>query len=137
MNFYGIVIENIGLPVNDSDCINRFWALNFQNNKKICKCAASTNTILSGNRTVDGVAVVNNDRVLVTAQTTQSQNGIYTVTSGAWVRASDSDTWAKLLGAYVWAELGTTNGDRGFFCSINSVGTLGVTAVTWIRFSRN
>jgi hypothetical protein len=52
--------------------------------------------------TVDGNSVSVNDRVLVTAQSTVSQNGIYTVSvvgsgsNGQWVRSTDADTLAKL-----------------------------------------
>jgi phage-related tail fiber protein len=48
--------------------------------------AASTANIatLSGPMTLDGVALVAGDRVLVKDQTTAGQNGIYVVAAGAW-----------------------------------------------------
>lgn len=90
---------------------------------------------LSGTLTIDGVALVAGDRVLVKDQTTASQNGIYVVASGAWTRASDANTWAELVSAYVFVEQGTTNADNGFLCTIDTGGTLDTTDVTFVQFS--
>ena len=52
--------------------------------------AATTAAItLSGEQTVDGVAVVEGDRVLVKNQASSVDNGIYDVSSGGWTRALD------------------------------------------------
>ena len=104
--------------------------------KQSVKAATTTNlAALSGTLTVDGVALVAGDRVLVKDQTTASQNGIYVVAAGAWTRASDADTWAELVSAFVFVEQGTTNADNGFLCSVDAGGTLGTTAVTFVQFS--
>lgn len=53
-------------------------------------CSSSNIASLSGATTIDSVATVDQDRVLLTAQTTANQNGIYVVNhSGAWTRAAD------------------------------------------------
>lgn len=46
---------------------------------------------LSGEQTVNSVAVVAGDRVLVKNQADASENGIYNVEIGAWTRAGDFD----------------------------------------------
>lgn len=99
--------------------------------------AASTANIasLSGTMTIDGVALVAGDRVLVKDQTTQSANGIYVVAAGAWARSSDTDSWAEIASAYVFAEQGTVNADIGFVCTSDAGGTLGTTAITFQQFS--
>lgn len=52
--------------------------------------AATTAAItLSGEQTVDGVAVVEGDRVLVKDQASAVDNGIYDVSTGGWTRALD------------------------------------------------
>lgn len=51
--------------------------------------ATTANITLSGEQTIDGVAVVADDRVLVKDQTDQTENGIYDAASGAWARAID------------------------------------------------
>jgi hypothetical protein len=55
------------------------------------KAVSTANLTLSGEQTVGGVAVVEGDRVLVRAQSTGSQNGIYVAKATAWVRAKDFD----------------------------------------------
>lgn len=104
--------------------------------KQSVKAATTTNlAALSGPMTIDGVALVAGDRVLVKNQTTVNQNGIYVVAAGAWTRASDVDTWAELISAYVFVEQGTINADMGYLCTIDAGGTLGTTDVTWVQFN--
>jgi hypothetical protein len=55
------------------------------------KAASTTNLTLSGEQTIDGVACVEGDRVLVKEQSTASENGIYVVSTGSWTRAKDFD----------------------------------------------
>jgi len=51
--------------------------------------AVDGNIILSGAQTIDGIGVVAGDKVLAATQTTQTQNGIYAVAAGAWVKDAD------------------------------------------------
>lgn len=96
--------------------------------------ATTANITLSGTQTIDTVALVAGDRVLVKDQSTQSQNGIYVVAAGAWSRSADADTWDELVSALVFVESGTQAGDA-FYCPIQPGGTLGSTAVTWSNFT--
>ena len=59
--------------------------------KAPCRVATTANITLSGVQTIDGVAVIAADRVLVKDQTTASQNGIYDADTGAWERSRDFD----------------------------------------------
>ena len=99
--------------------------------------AASTANIasLSGTMTIDGVALAAGDRVLVKDQTTPSQNGVYVVASGAWVRAIDLSTWDEHVSAYLFVEQGTVNADVGYLCTVDAGGTLGTTAITFVQFN--
>ncbi|RWL14893.1 MAG: hypothetical protein EOR57_31600 [Mesorhizobium sp.] len=54
-----------------------------------CRVATTANITLSGEQTIDGVAVVTDDRVLVKNQTSASENGIYVVDTGVWRRSKD------------------------------------------------
>lgn len=101
--------------------------------KSAVKAASTANLTLSGAQTVDGVALVAGDRILVKNQTTGSQNGIYVVAAGAWSRAADADTAAKLNAAAVMVTQGSTQADTQWNMNTDGV-TLGTTALTWVQF---
>ena len=67
--------------------------------KSPVKTVATANVSLSGLQTINGYTLTNGDRVLVTAQTNATENGCYVAASGAWARATDSDTGSELIGA--------------------------------------
>lgn len=95
-------------------------------------CATTANITLSGTQTIDGIAVVANDRVLVKDQTTASANGIYLVAAGAWARALDFNTSGDLtLGAIIPVRSGTTNGNTAWRLTTTGAITLGTTALTF------
>ena len=102
--------------------------------KQSVRVATTANITLSGTQTIDGVAVVAGDRVLVKNQTTGSQNGIYVVAAGAWSRATDANAAAELTSAFVFVEQGTTNKDSAWVQTADSI-TLDTTALTWVQFS--
>jgi len=54
-----------------------------------CQAATTANITLSGTQTVDGVALISNDRCLVKNQTNASENGIYDVSGTEWSRSLD------------------------------------------------
>lgn len=103
--------------------------------KASVRAATTANITLSGTQTVDGVSLVAADRVLVKNQDTASGNGIYVVAAGAWSRATDADSWAELVSAFVFVEEGTTNADTGWVSTVNAGGTLGSTSVAFTQFS--
>jgi hypothetical protein len=98
-------------------------------------CSTVNQAAISGLLTIDGVTLVAGDRVLLAAQTTASQNGIYVAASGAWTRATDADSAtadAELkAGTTVFVNEGTANGDKQFSCTTNGSITVGTTATTW------
>jgi hypothetical protein len=96
--------------------------------------ATTANITLSGEQTIDGFTT-SASRVLVKNQTTTSQNGIYVSSASTWTRATDADTWAELISAFVFVSQGTIYGDTGWTCTVDAGGTLGITAVTWVQFS--
>lgn len=99
--------------------------------------ATTANITLSGTQTVDGVALLAGDRVLVKNQTTASENGIYDVVSGgAWTRSTDANTSAKVTaGMFVFVEEGTSNADSGWVLTTDSPITLGTTSLAFTQFS--
>jgi hypothetical protein len=103
--------------------------------KASVKAASTADLTLSGEQTVDGIALVAGDRVLVKNQDTQAENGIYLVSLTGWTRTTDANTWSELISAYTFVEEGTTNADTGWVSTANSGGTLGVTDVVWVQFN--
>lgn len=75
-----------------------------------CQAASIGNVTLSGEQTIDGVALVENDRVLLKAQTDTTENGIWNVSTGSWRRSPDFDGIADVTeGTLVQINDGTTN----------------------------
>lgn len=86
--------------------------------KAPCLVATTANITLSGTQTIDTVAVVAEDRVLVKDQTTTSENGIYVCKATAWTRAPDCDATGDLAeGTLVFVIRGSTNIRKLFRCS--------------------
>lgn len=100
-------------------------------NKASVRAATTANITLSGTQTIDGVALIAGDRVLVKNQTTGADNGIYVVAVGAWSRATDMDVWSEVPGAVTVVEEGTTLADSFWFVTSNQGGTIGTTTITW------
>ena len=90
-------------------------------------------TAFANGQTVDGIALVTSDRILLKNQTAQAENGIYTVNaSGAPTRATDFDAWDEIIGAFVTVESGTVNAGTQWLCNVVAGGTLGTTAITFV-----
>ena len=97
----------------------------------------------NGALTIDGVATVANDRVLIKNQASAVQNGIYKVTtigsgSAAFVltRSPDADTAAELTGGtFFFVEEGTANADNGYVATHNGTPTFGSTSIAFQQFS--
>jgi hypothetical protein len=97
----------------------------------------------NGAITIDGVALVANNRVLVKDQSSGFQNGFYKVStvgdgSNPYIltRTPDADAASELTsGAFTFSEEGSANGDNGYVMSTNGAITLGTTAITFDQFS--
>ncbi|WP_080628542.1 MULTISPECIES: phage tail-collar fiber domain-containing protein [Pseudomonas] len=100
--------------------------------KQSVRVATTGNIVLSGAQQIDGVAVVSGQRVLVVAQTSAKDNGIYIVANGAWVRSADCNSSSKVTpGLTVVVEEGVTYGDSLWHLVTNNPITLGATALTF------
>ena len=84
--------------------------------KTACRVATTADIGLNSTPTIDGVAVVAGDRVLVKDQTDATQNGIYVVSSGNWARSDDFDETGEVAqGTQVLVNFGTLNATKTFF----------------------
>ncbi len=102
--------------------------------KQPVRAGSTANLTLSGEQTVDTVALSAGDRVLVKDQTNAAENGIYVVSASAWSRSEDANTWDEMVSAMVFIESGGQAGSA-WYCPIQPGGTLGTTDITWSNFS--
>lgn len=98
------------------------------------KAATTGNITLSGTQTIDGVAVVADDRVLVKNQTTGAENGIYIVSTSTWTRAPDWDGSRDVTqGTLVVVAQGTVNAATIWRLTTSGTITIGTTSVAFAQ----
>lgn len=91
---------------------------------------------------IDGIVPSAGDLLLVKNEAASQNNGIYVVTAAGsagapyvLTRIAQADTWAELVGAFTFVELGAVNASSGWVTTIGPGGTLGTTAIAWTQFS--
>lgn len=122
INLQGQLASNAADPSSASDLAtkayvdNNLAGLRWKNPVRVASTANGVlATAFENGDTVDGVALVTGDRLLLKNQTTASENGIYIVAaSGAPARATDADAFAELNSATVFVSEGTANADKSF-----------------------
>jgi len=113
--------------------INDLTSFPTSNFKKSVKVATTANITLSGLQTIDGVLLVNGDRVLVKNQTALPDNGIYIALSGTWARSTAADGSNEIDSAVVGVEAGTVNGGLFYTNVFKSTDTVGTTLMPWYK----
>lgn len=100
LKFFSIVTSEVKIPVRGMSTTN----------------IAS----LSGTTTVDtSVSLIVNDRVLLTGQSTASENGVWVVKAGAWVRPEDFAIDQSASSVFVQIQEGTVHADETWHCTNN------------------
>lgn len=83
---------------------------------------------------IDGYTLQNGDRILLRAQTTAAENGIYVATTAidptSWVRASDFNAPSEIPGSYTVAEFGTLYQGVLFVC-LSAPAVIGTDAINF------
>lgn len=138
LNFATFKGVNVGLPTSGSDLVPKSYVDAFVNGltfKTAVRVVGTANVnVLTGTLlTIDGVTLNANDRVLLTGQTTASQNGLWTAQTGAWIRPSD---WAagavEQGGVYVLSDPdGTTYKNTKWYLATPGPVTVDTTATAW------
>jgi hypothetical protein len=139
VSFNSVKITSLADPVSAQDAATKAYvdaARSGLDVKQSVKVATTANITLSGTQTIDGVAVIAGDRVLVKDQSTASQNGIYDVAAGSWTRASDADSSSEVTaGVFTFVSEGTANADSGWVLTTNDEIVLGTTSLAFAQFS--
>lgn len=89
---------------------------------------------------IDGVTLSDGDRVLLKAQSTASENGVYVANTATdpstWTRASDADEDSEVnAGLTTWIEEGTNDGDVAYVLTTDDPITVGTDALSFTAFS--
>lgn len=132
-------IVNLSDPTQSTDAATKSYVDAVKQGldvKDSVRAASIANMTLTGEQSVDGVALVAGDRILVKNQTTASENGIYSVSATAWSRTADADENAEVTsGLFTFIEEGNTNANSGWMLTTNDPITVGTTALTFVQFS--
>jgi hypothetical protein len=143
----GYKVTNLGTPTDPSDAANKAYVDNAVAGltwKPAVHLLATSNVALTGDTdtlVIDSHASLDSThvgyRILLTAQTTDTENGIYVYadngTAYTLTRPTDSDVYTELKGATVFVQEGTTYGQSAW--------TQGNTYLTsfadqdWVQFS--
>ena len=109
-------------PTAGSDATNKDYVDNLLNGlkwKNPVRALSDSNVAITGDPSpVDGVTMVTGDRIMLTGQTTASENGIWVVdTAGAWTRPADFATGDSASAAAAFVEEGSTYADTAWVCT--------------------
>lgn len=100
-----------------------------------CRVATTANIVLSGQQTIDGIAAVTGDRVMVKNQTNTIENGIYVCDTGAWTRARDFDgAYDCVNGTTVKVNYGTVGAGFWYVFGTDPI-VIGTSALTFLQAS--
>jgi hypothetical protein len=141
-NLGGFKAVGLADPTNAQDAVTKAYAdalLTVGNNDTNARVATTGNLNLAApGAAIDSVTLAPGETVLVRAQSTGSQNGLY-VFNGAAVpmtRATEADTNAEVKpGMFVFVVEGATNASNGFTLVTPAPVVLGTTSLSFIQTS--
>jgi len=129
-------------PQADTDAVNlqsaRRLIAGVTSRKEAVRVVATSNiSLASPGSAIDGVTLSNGDRVLLAAQSTASQNGIYDFNGAgsALTRSADADSSEEVKpGTQVFVSEGSANlGNSTWQLTTDGPINLGTTALTWAQ----
>lgn len=133
-------LTNVAAPTTGTDAANQAYVISQAQgaaagivSKQAVRYVSAVNVAtISGLLTVDGATTIAGDRVLLAAQTTSTQNGVYIVSAGVWTRSTNDSSNELDLGATWFVEQGTVYSSSTWRLATPTSGTItpGTTAVT-------
>jgi hypothetical protein len=135
-------LTGLATPTADQDAATRGYVLSQVENaaagidsKPSVRLVSTSNITRAGLQTIDGIALLAGERILLVGQSAASENGVYVVAAGAWTRAVDADSASEITpGAFWFIEEGNTYGRSQWRCNNTGTITIGSTAITIVQF---
>lgn len=144
-------VFSVGTATQDSHAVNKAYADSASQGmspKDPAKVATTGPITLAGLQTIDGVALITGDRVLVKDQANDTENGLYAAVGSSWLRTTDADNTPSAeftSGLYVYISSGSTYGNSSFTCKSPNSSTytiagkpaiqLGTDHIQFVQFS--
>lgn len=100
-------------------------------NQLTVRVATVSNITRSGLQIIDGVAVVNDDRVLVMNQTASTENGVYVVRPGAWIWSGYANEGSELIRLTAFVQEGLTWANTTWMQTTPSPISVAIPNLTW------
>ena len=127
----GFKITNLGDAVSSQDAVNLRTAQALINGIAIknSRGVSTSNQALTGLPTVDGITYTAGQYILLTAQSTASQNGLWAVAAGSWTRPTEWAAASTQQSTLFFVQEGTTYHDTKWIAITDSI-TVDTTSVT-------
>jgi hypothetical protein len=137
-NFTTHMITITGTTTNSTDVATKAYVDSVVTTGLVAKTPAivvsTSNVALTGLQTIDGVTLVDSNRVLLVGQTNPVQNGLWLAHAGAWTRPADFATGTQAGQAYVLITSGTVNGGSSWLCNTPNA-VIDTDPITFAEFS--
>jgi hypothetical protein len=138
-NITANVVTGLAAPSSATDAANKTYVDQIASGlygHAEAEVVALTNQTLSGLPTVDGITLTDAQYILLTGQTTGSQNGLWQVHSGAWTRPTEMPAGASIRsGAVIFIRQGTTYINSQFALTGTGAITVDTTAQNYIQIN--
>lgn len=126
-------------PTLDTDGVNKAYvdgAIQGLSIKDSVRVISLSDIVLSGLQSIDGINLQDGDRVLVAAQISIVENGIYVASTGSWVRSDDFKAGDSVVNSFMFINEGVLYADTGWVCT-NDIGSdiVGIDELLFTQFS--
>lgn len=133
------LLTNVSDPVSSQDSVtlnylNTYYSSVYKTTVRVATTVSGTlTTSFSNGQVIDGLTLVTGDRILIKNQSTATENGIYTVTSGTPARVTSFAIGMSVSGSIIPVRSGTINNGLYFICT-NASGTdiIGTNSLTFL-----
>jgi len=105
--------------------------------KESVRVTTTANISLSGTQTIDAVALIVGDRVLVKDQIDSKENGLYDVSASGWLRSADADNspaGEMTSGMFTFIEEGSASGTGWVLTTADPI-IIGISNLIFSQFS--